>query len=601
MSSSLSFLATTASPFHHHHSRHPRKASRAPTHFSPSASGPSTNATNNKAFDNGGDKESILRLDRRNVLLGTLGGLCGAATLGRKNTAFAAPLQPPDLSKCQTANAGSEEDPLPVECCPPYTDNSKIVDYKFPSPSTPLRIRKPAHLLNADDLAKYKEAYRLMKALDPSDPWSFEQQARVHCQYCNGAYDQVGFDVPVNVHFNWIFEPWHRYYLHFHERILGKLIGDETLALPFWNWDSPDGMTIPSIFNDTKSPLYNEKRNQNNLTKVMDYHYSTQNYEDKYTEEELKLKNLYEMNTTYRESLPLPELFHGDPVRAGEEASIGKTMGRIEAIHNAGHSFVGMAKAPYRDMGNLASSGYDPLFYCHHSNVDRMWHIYRQMRGNKVDFNDNDWLKSSFVFYDENRQLVRVQVEDCLNPQKLRYTYQEVELPWADRNMIKKKLVKTKSGVKPRSTTSLVQVSEFGPDPRPLDSTIRALVQRPKKSRTKSEKDDEVEVLVIDGIELPPNGPISFEVYVAAPSGGDFVGPDLGESAGRFSKLPHTHIHKKGNAEKKKCSLKLGISKLLEEIDAEGSEKVVVSLVPKDGEVTIGGIHIDLIKTDWRA
>ncbi|XP_058096330.1 polyphenol oxidase, chloroplastic-like [Magnolia sinica] len=322
--------------------------------------------------------------------------------------AVASPMLAPDLCKCKTANAGSATEPLWVECCPPYTDNSKIVDYKFPTSSTPLRIRKPAHKLNAEDLAKYKEAYRLMRALDKEDPWSLEQQAKVHRQYCNGAYDQLGFNVPVQVHFNWIFLPWHRYYIHFHERILGKLIGDETLALPFWNWDSPEGMTIPPIYLQEGS-LKDELRNPANLSKVLDYQYNPE-VPTTLTDDEIRVKNLYEMNKTFKESLPLPELFLGDAIRAGEEPDIGKTMGRIESIHNAAHQFVGLPDAPNRDMGNFYSSGYDPLFYCHHSNVDRMWQIYRQMRGNKVDFNDNDWLDASFVFYDENKQLGRVKV-----------------------------------------------------------------------------------------------------------------------------------------------------------------------------------------------
>jgi len=51
-----------------------------------------------------------------------------------------------------------------------------------------------------------------------------------------------------------------RLYLYFHERILGKLICDDTFALPFWNWDAPDGMHLPLIYADTSSPLYDEKR-----------------------------------------------------------------------------------------------------------------------------------------------------------------------------------------------------------------------------------------------------------------------------------------------------------------------------------------------------
>ena len=52
-----------------------------------------------------------------------------------------------------------------------------------------------------------------------------------------------------------------RFYLYFHERILGKLIGDDTFALPFWNWDAPGGMTMPALYANQSSPLYDERRN----------------------------------------------------------------------------------------------------------------------------------------------------------------------------------------------------------------------------------------------------------------------------------------------------------------------------------------------------
>ncbi|TVU16156.1 hypothetical protein EJB05_39707, partial [Eragrostis curvula] len=48
--------------------------------------------------------------------------------------------------------------------------------------------------------------------------------------------------------------------------ILGNLIGADTFALPFWNWDSRSpgrqaGMTLPAIYTNTSSPLYDDRRN----------------------------------------------------------------------------------------------------------------------------------------------------------------------------------------------------------------------------------------------------------------------------------------------------------------------------------------------------
>uniref|UniRef100_A0A6V7QVN0 Tyrosinase copper-binding domain-containing protein n=1 Tax=Ananas comosus var. bracteatus TaxID=296719 RepID=A0A6V7QVN0_ANACO len=174
----------------------------------------------------------------------------------------AAPIPGPDLSTCGPPDIPSNVPP--TDCCPPYTSNVTIVDFKLPPPTDPLRVRPAAHLVDADYLAMYKKAVELMKALPDSDPRSFKQQANVHCAYCNGAYDQLGHPgVELQVHNSWLFFPWHRFYLYFNERILGKLIGNDTFALPFWNWDAPGGMQIPSIYTNTSSPLYDKLRNAN--------------------------------------------------------------------------------------------------------------------------------------------------------------------------------------------------------------------------------------------------------------------------------------------------------------------------------------------------
>lgn len=192
------------------------------------------------------DNAATAASSRRDILIG-LGGLYGTATglgLEKNSNALASPVQPPDLTQCGPADFPSGA--TPVNCCPPV---NSIIDFKPPPASSPLRVRPAAHLVDTDYVAKYNKAVEIMRNLPADDPRSFAQQANVHCAYCDGAYDQLGFPgLELQIHNSWLFFPFHRYYLYFHERILGKLIGDDTFALPFWNWDSPDGMKLPSIY-----------------------------------------------------------------------------------------------------------------------------------------------------------------------------------------------------------------------------------------------------------------------------------------------------------------------------------------------------------------
>lgn len=188
------------------------------------------------------------------------------------------------------------------------------------------------------------------------------------------------------------------------------------------------------------------------------------------------------------------------------------------------------------------------------------------------------------------------QVKDSFNPLKLKYAYEDVELPWAEVG-IRKKLVKAKA--KTKTTMALVPVTEFGTESKTLDkATIRVLVTRPQKSRSKTEKEDAVEALIVSGIQAPIYEPSRFDVYVTTPIGDDLVAPSLGEFAGSFVKLPHHGSGKDAGATKtKKSRLKVGINNLLEDIDAEAADKLVVSLVPRLGKVTVGGVSIGLLNT----
>jgi polyphenol oxidase len=148
------------------------------------------------------------RVDRRDVLL-SLGGAAAGGLATTSHGALAQPIQPPDLQDCHPPADLPATAPN-VNCCPTY-GLPGVIDFKLPPASAPLHVRPAAHLVDKGYLAKYERAVVLMKALPDDDPRSFAQQWRVHCAYCDGAYDQVGLpNLEIQVHNCWLFLPWHR-------------------------------------------------------------------------------------------------------------------------------------------------------------------------------------------------------------------------------------------------------------------------------------------------------------------------------------------------------------------------------------------------------
>ena len=85
---------------------------------------------------------------------------------------------------------------------------------------------------NDSRLRAYTEAVRRLKALPSSDPRHWENIARLHFDACP--------------HSNWWFLPWHRGYLRSLEGVCRTILGDESFALPYWDWTAQP--TIPSAF-----------------------------------------------------------------------------------------------------------------------------------------------------------------------------------------------------------------------------------------------------------------------------------------------------------------------------------------------------------------
>ncbi|KAJ6850522.1 polyphenol oxidase, chloroplastic [Iris pallida] len=518
----------------------------------------------------------------------------------------------PNLSTCHPTSSQIPDSPHKtsheVNCCPASPDSGEpiIRDFQFPSPSSasPVRIRRPAHRLALDTeyLAKYNKAVAIMKRLPPDHPHSWHRQSQIHCIYCNGAYYQAGAaaDVPFMIHESWLFFPFHRFYVYFHERILGKLIGDDTFALPYWNYDSPDGMPIPDIY--MKGELHDMKRATRHLPPApvaIDYTPDKLDLVDEPPAAEQTATNLALLYQHMVSGASKPELFMGCKLRPGDGACSG--MGTVEAApHNSVHLWVGNASTPeYEDMGTLYAAARDPVFFAHHANLDRLWAVWRRLRGyhgSRPEFDDPQWLDSHFYFHDENADLVRVRVRDAIDMDRLGYAYEEVDLPWLD--------ARPKPSVAPELARDLLHAKEkdynnilrmaTNKGPWTLEGTVRVQVARPHKSTIKAGQEEfEEEVLVVEGISVEKGMHAKFDIYVNLAVDETAASPKLREYAGCFVKMKGADVAMKGGSIR---NMKVGISEILEDLEAGEDDSIWVSLVPRGGTgnaTRVDGIRID--------
>ncbi|GBG81568.1 hypothetical protein CBR_g32559 [Chara braunii] len=231
---------------------------------------------------------------------------------------------------------------------------------------------------------------------------------RVHCAFCTVP---EAYGPQLQVHTNWHFFPWHRMFLYYHERILAWASGDDSFAIPFWNWDNEVGRPFPPLYMNPKLPLYDPRRR-----------------------DEVGLAEMVRQATTVqilRESMidsVTQTSFFGGRVGEGQSGSVESRM------HNAVHVAVGR-ESDGRDMGLFETAALDPIFYNHHANVDRLWTVWLRLEptplGPRRNPTSPDFLDSTFTFYDENAQPKNIRVRDVLDYERnLRYRYEEISHDW---------------------------------------------------------------------------------------------------------------------------------------------------------------------------
>lgn len=215
----------------------------------------------------------------------------------------------------------------------------------------------------------FKTAVAAMKALPTSDRRNWTRQAQIHNSFCR--------------HSSWLVLPWHRAYLFFFEQICKQLSGNESFALPYWNWTTHP--QVPAVFFDASSPLYNGTRTTTASSSVP-----------------AAIAGPNVISNILDEDNFL--LFAGDAVPLNSSDQFGPGAGPLESgPHNNIHGFVG------GDMGGFMSP-LDAIFWTHHGRMDELWVEWNILRDNP-NTDDNNWVNTKFTdFCDRNGAPIEVSV-----------------------------------------------------------------------------------------------------------------------------------------------------------------------------------------------
>ena len=204
-----------------------------------------------------------------------------------------------------------------------------------------LHSRRNINCLGSEALHDLREALARMQALPAADEHSFAALAGLHGNpgnFCR--HGAPGFLT------------WHRAYMYYFERALRCI--DSDVTLPFWDWSSGPTTGVPAACAD---PTYVNRQGQ-------------------VVPNPLYAGPLPGGGSTARRADIATTTF-GDIATAAQSALTGSAdFASFQSALNGPHGSVHVRTGGH--MGSVPLAAYDPIFYLHHCNVDRLWARWQQ-------------------------------------------------------------------------------------------------------------------------------------------------------------------------------------------------------------------------------
>jgi peroxiredoxin/N-acetylneuraminic acid mutarotase len=195
----------------------------------------------------------------------------------------------------------------------------------------------------------------------------------------------------------WFFLPWHRLMLYQFEQTIREVLKDDDFTLPYWNPVTGDeaDLSLPYAFRDPGSPLFNGTRWP-------------------WVNGGQRIDNLW-MGWLTLDCLN-EKLYIDSPT-----GSLGFCPRMDQNPHFFTHIAIG------GDMADFATVGGDPLFYLHHSNLDRLWESWNRL-GN-TNPTDPKYLNRKFTYADRGGNRIDMPASAADRVSQLGYQYDKYEQP----------------------------------------------------------------------------------------------------------------------------------------------------------------------------
>jgi tyrosinase len=324
-----------------------------------------------------------------------------------------------------------------------------------------------------DTILWYARAVKVMSARPFSDMTSWRYLAAMHGVaeqlWRSNGYMKPGESLPDAVafrredrdqcqHHTWYFLPWHRGYLRAFERIVAAAIvqlgGPVDWALPYWNYNdesNPNRLDLPPAFGSQTWP----DGGTNPLFVVARYG-STGQSGGPIT---LDLRSV-SLDDAFLEDSFVGTQIGGSPGFGGGRTPF-KHSGRgdegllEQSPHDNVHGDIGGARdndfmnpSKIGLMSNPSTAGLDPIFWLHHSNIDRLWESWLRAAGHVNPTGDSAWMNGPagnrpFVMPEPDNSTRTTffarEMLDTTGP-KLDYIYEDITNPFAARERVAERL-----------------------------------------------------------------------------------------------------------------------------------------------------------------